>query len=1401
MQQADSQHGGVTSGQGLTFPIKLRCGQVADLCAEPGLEDALARALGRAFATAQAALPAALAVGQGVVLKSPRLINPVQVDARDADQVLQRVRRAIEAAACAQLLQRADPRRPARVGQQPSRRTAKNAPVEYVGENFDPVRFDADTGSYNIPSYQGAGAPTSLPVRQTPPPTLSASEILDRLDRGDKQLLDDMFYSTPYADVLLVMTQFEKRSPKKFLTMLREKMKADAARITSFGRTETQLTFYAKGRLLDSNARLIRLLKDIPSARVLLREQTQKDADFARLVGLVEALSQVYEQLIAYLKTRKDTVSSFFVDVYTRQVADTLPRIAGIFVLTAGTPSGKDLLRNVVKDVGEHVRWTLVVIDKIKEIDGWIDLYQLLFGTSADQTEEVATLVKARGKYLDAIWVNVIPTTAHITAVSKELDAFYADWQGQAGDEKLKKIAKGLDEVKSLLRSTPISDYWGSYTELDRAFNDKRAQIEKEIQEIDKGVEKISGASNRDSEYLTSLSEIERKIPVLAVKLQLLALWVAAISIQHQTAFHDIGSRSDRRAWFGRLDDIRGELAREFDQPNYETLNASYKNWQQRLNAIQDDVKTAARHEFYVTLGITIFATIVTAGAFAEAGLSVAVVLAEAGTFTLINTVGQAVVLDKPIDPGDVIVDFAENALMFGAFKGLNLIAAAGAKAIAPGRMLAQLGIVFTTTTLVATGVPALLTVIQGKSLTEEAKISVVVNLVVNAAMTLIGGLKTRNKIRDLQEVTLAARMQLIQDLESQSNASAEIMKALDEFIKSPNLSPEKFEELKARSADVLPKFEKSLSRLAGSEFSDAALAKLRLTRAMVQDMAKSVAEAARLIAGAQYVPTSKASVLPPPNKIVSGLVQTSETTFEYNPDTAHHGHTPEQVAAPLRGKGYAVEDEGGGVLKVTAAKGERPILLLPAGEPGAPAFQRGLLERAVGFHTEAETAAIKADLERIYRDLPKLLQSEFVEETALSTLELLVEQRAKIPNRWPVASVRGLAEMLKLERGITRPAIQKLFEALPPDELASLFEKYHDIVKNSDVRPGSNLLVSEEMTPKNSAKLIEAYDKIRLARLTLPEKMSPKAIQGLLRWIREGSDYVAKLKDIPVDQRVARLEADSPIRVPGEVPKAPNVNEKILAKHAAPLRLGLNLFDGEPADVAKQIEALGKAKGGKFSDDAERNAFADTISRYRKQIRGLQEGKNLAANAAGDRREIERVIAGLESGTEVFATGNKTRLKIDPALFKLLRDFTVTNAPATAKVQLDFGGRSADGTIVVEEVSTSDLKLPAEMRKLLPESGEPAGGTIDFGAILSREQGKGTAYEASGRKFQQMIKLRAAALFAKEFLAAFTALSGETASIALPEMVVNVSRADPEAIAVAKQLGFKVVVTPRSAK
>jgi hypothetical protein len=1204
---------------GLTFPIRLRCTSLADLAGEPELESALTRALGKSFAKARSALPPALSTGGGVALKAPQLVDGGGLGEAQASALLIRIRRAIEAAARAQSLQRVEPRLP-RVGQRPSPQPAKNAPAKDVGEHFNPARFDADSGSYDVPSYDNAGAPTPLPVQQTPPPTMLKSEILNRLDNDDRVLLDDLFESTPYAQVLEVMIDFEKRSPKKFLAMLREKIKRDATVVKFFQRTQSDLK--ATDFLVESSGKLMRILKDIPAGRVIIREQTQKNADVARLVGLVEALTKTYEQLIAYLKTRKDPISAAFIDRYSDRIAEELPRLSGLFLIAAGTSSGKDLLPDLIKDVGEQVRWIIAVIEKLKEIDGWIDLYQLLFGPSSDQTEEVVTLREARRKYLIAIWQNLFPTTARIAAISKEPDQFYADWRGVAGDTKLEKIKKGLAEARSLMSHAPDSQSGGGYTALDWAYKNKRTLVQAAISEADKDVAKNSSAPSRDAEYLAALNAIERKVPEIVARVQLLHLWYSSISIQHQVEQYNIGDDYQRQGyffhepimniytpmpgWYDRLDAIRREIALQFDQPNYSTLNTSYRDWEQRLEAIQNEIQVAARHEFYVTLGITIFATIVTAGLFAGAGVSVAVVLAEAGTFTLINTVGQAVLLGKPIDPGDVIGDFAENAVMFGAFKGLNILAAAGAKAIAPGKVLAQLGIAFTTTTLVATGVPALLTVIQGKEMPEEAKISLVVNLVVNAAMTLVGGLKTRNKIRDLQEVNLAARTQLIQDLESQSNASAEIMKELDEFIKSPDLKPEKFEDLKRRSADVLPKFEKSLNRLAGSEFSDAALAKLGLTRAMVQDMAKSVADAGRLIAGAKYVPTSKASALPGPGKVIGGLVQTGESTFEYNP--AERGQTPAQVSARLLGAGYQVEDEGGGVLRVAAPKTERaPYLLLPAARPGAAEVSRGLLERAVGYHPEAEMATIAAELDRVFPNLAKTLQDEFPDETALATLKFLADQRTKLTGRWPKDAVRGLAELLKPDRGVPANAIRKLFQALPPDQLGSLLKQLFSIVGNSNVRPGANYLISDQLSPAETAKLVNAYDAIRSANLKLPETMSPKAIRGLLTWIEEGADVVANLKAISdVGQRATTLEGVKPAA-------KPNVKQgsRVLAPEQRLAR-------------AAEVE---RVKGSIASESFDVVSGQEKIDILEAKLKAVQENPVPRPAALGDNAEFKRFL------------------------------------------------------------------------------------------------------------------------------------------------------------------------------
>jgi Bacterial toxin 4 len=159
MQRALTYPNGVAKERKLTFPIKLCCTSLADLVGEPELEIALTRALGRAFAKVQAALPAPLAVGEGVVLKNPRLVNAAQVDARDADKVLERVRGAIEAAARARSLPLARATKTPLQQRRPKQPNAEILQPAELSERFDPDRYDAGSETYVIPSYQSKPRP------------------------------------------------------------------------------------------------------------------------------------------------------------------------------------------------------------------------------------------------------------------------------------------------------------------------------------------------------------------------------------------------------------------------------------------------------------------------------------------------------------------------------------------------------------------------------------------------------------------------------------------------------------------------------------------------------------------------------------------------------------------------------------------------------------------------------------------------------------------------------------------------------------------------------------------------------------------------------------------------------------------------------------------------------------------------------------------------------------------------------------------------------------------------------------------------------------------------------------------------------------------------------------------
>ena len=141
------------SGPGLTFPIKLRCASIDDLCAEPELESALARALGRSFARARRALPAPTVIGDGVVLKQPYMMLAGQASEELAAVLLERVSRAISLAAAKESIQlherraAAEKRKPQVIHQD----ARPSTPVE----RFDPMRFDATASRYDIPSFAG----------------------------------------------------------------------------------------------------------------------------------------------------------------------------------------------------------------------------------------------------------------------------------------------------------------------------------------------------------------------------------------------------------------------------------------------------------------------------------------------------------------------------------------------------------------------------------------------------------------------------------------------------------------------------------------------------------------------------------------------------------------------------------------------------------------------------------------------------------------------------------------------------------------------------------------------------------------------------------------------------------------------------------------------------------------------------------------------------------------------------------------------------------------------------------------------------------------------------------------------------------------------------------------------
>jgi hypothetical protein len=221
---------------------------------------------------------------------------------------------------------------------------------------------------------------------------------------------------------------------------------------------------------------------------------------------------------------------------------------------------------------------------------------------------------------------------------------------------------------------------------------------------------------------------------------------------------------------------------------------------------------------------------------------------------------------------------------------------------------------------------------------------------------------------------------------------------------------------------------------------------------------------------------------------------------------------------------------------------------------------------------------------------------------------------------------------------------------------------------------------------------------------------------------------------------------------------------------------------------VVAAIETAVKSPGGRFSDPNVRADFKGMIDRFRSLLADLRVGANIERNIVGQRDEILAVFAWLEAGGEVFAVGPVVKVRINPALFELPREYKLINAREALPLQMDVGTKTVNGRLVLVETTTGELSLPEALKGLDPQGGLPSGGTIDL-AKLDTDI-------ASHRKFIQMIKIRAAAKFAMELSKAFYGLTGSKALVQLPEMVIRVPRSSAPARRVAEGLEFRVEVT-----
>jgi hypothetical protein len=848
-------------------------------------------------------------------------------------------------------------------------------------ERLLPDRYDPDEEQYSIPSYGPPGRKVFVPVRdpslgpfaapgslQRKPAQVKPAapidwdavwnglrgpdpidrwdtfnKIRDLVEEGDKQAVTYALSAirpdgaAPTPDVLAALQTLAKNHPSKFRRVLRA-IRVDLR--ASFGGQEVTRAAdnYVINKayfwLLDVLGGLTRVLAEVPAARELAAEFEREAKGLARVSALVATVVEARIALDRYLTDRRPPTTAQLLHYILKDVPPDVPEDADKAVVEKIRYTTNTLLRTVglvlagltdpddiydlETDLIEHHRWITGSLAGVLRIDRALYMYRRLYGDVMDKLEEVAALRESRARYLAVIAGHTFPAATQIVQLSRDADAFAADWYGRAAGVKFGHwagLAGKLDVAMKPLESVDLV--------VPDSYNRRLMEVRGALAKLHRELSHFSTLP-RGPEGLAQMSGIDREFGFLAIHVAFCQLWHAAHQLMRVFTDKSIGDKDQRAHWRKEIGATCKEIEEQYDKPDMYRLQDNLDLWKESIERYQRHVQATAENEAWIKVGVILLVIVITWGIAAPEGASLIVVtLGEAAIITAAS-LAVDVALDKPISLSGAAIEFGENFLLFGALKILN----AKLFAIAlnyPGRTLTRLAIIFGGNFVATTLPPLLVQTIQTGAWPDNIAIFLAGCFALNA---VIGAFTAPRLMTALNAMDRARVGDLLLALESLDAGHKAWLADMEAIAKRGTIGPDEFAMAKERGISGFNETKRVVEQLL--KFPDTVLADLGVGREALTTLLTEAEGLLAQIQGSVYEAQPAIKRLPAPVDVVpEGLVPTSGNVVEYNP--SFPGTRSDDLVRRLRRVGYVVQEEAGVIRLLGPGETEPRFLLLPA--------------------------------------------------------------------------------------------------------------------------------------------------------------------------------------------------------------------------------------------------------------------------------------------------------------------------------------------------------------------------------------------------------------------------------------------------------------------------------------